>query len=135
MDLVHEAWVVVLRRHPWADRFASVDALAGYLTRVAHGKTVDVVRQRLVGQKRAAHREQAGGDLEHLTAATADTPSTQAIANELWEQMLAKLPPVHRRAAELLRDGHNREIVARFTGLSVSTVDRIVRRLKDVCGW
>jgi RNA polymerase sigma-70 factor (ECF subfamily) len=56
------------------------------------------------------------------------------IAGEEWEQLRGRFPEGQRVVLELLRAGHSYEDIARLASVSVSTVNRIVRRLKDLTG-
>jgi RNA polymerase sigma-70 factor (ECF subfamily) len=101
---------------------------------VAQNKVVEVFRQHFRTQKHNITRERTESNHEtrEEVAAHMPTPSQWAIAGEQWERILARVPPGHRVIVERLRDGHNYEEIARMTNVSVSTVNRIVRRLKDL---
>ena len=60
--------------------------------------------------------------------------SQVAVAGERWADWVRRLPPGHRAVLERLRDGHTHEEVAAMLNVSVRTVERIVRRLKDLPG-
>lgn len=132
LDFVQDVWASFLAADPDRHEFATAEAVTGYLTRVAHNKVVEVFRRRFKTQKSAISREVAVGDAE--PPAQAPSPSQRAIAGEAWERLLRGLPPGHRAVVERLREGHSYEDIARLTGVSLSTVNRIVRRLKDLTG-
>jgi RNA polymerase sigma-70 factor (ECF subfamily) len=136
LDFVQDVWASFLALPTEKCTFASPQALLGFLTRVAQNKVIEIFRQRFRTQKYAITRECASpqeDDGEELMAPT-PSPSQWAIAGEQWARLLARVPPGHRVIVERLREGHNYEEIARMTNVSVSTVNRIVRRLKDLTG-
>jgi RNA polymerase sigma-70 factor (ECF subfamily) len=135
IDFVQDVWASFLALPEDRYRFDSQAALLGFLTKVAYNKVVEVFRQRFGTQKHNAGRERAipaQADGEPLSPV--GSPSQWAIAGEQWEHLLRHVPPGHRAIVELLREGHNLEDIARSTGVSLSTVNRVVRRLKDLAG-
>ncbi|MBX9579315.1 MAG: sigma-70 family RNA polymerase sigma factor [Gemmataceae bacterium] len=135
LDFVQDVWASVVALPPERCQFATPDALVGFLARVAANKVVDVARSRLGTQRRDLSREEAlpaGPD-----AAAADrgpSPSQWAAGNEGWERLAARFPAGHRAVLERLRDGYTQAEIADLTGVGVRTVERIVRRIKDVMG-
>jgi len=129
-------WASFQALSPERYTFASPQALIGFLTRVAHNKVVEVFRQRFGTQKNDIAREQpaARDGTENEPPSPAPSPSQWAIAGERWERLLEGVPPGHRAIVLWLREGHNYEDIARMTKLSVSTVNRVVRRLKELTG-
>jgi RNA polymerase sigma factor (sigma-70 family) len=136
LDFVQDAWASFLALPADKCTFASRQALLGFLTRVAQNKVIEVFRQRFRTQKHNISRECAQpeeGSGQEFTDPT-PSPSQWAIAGEQWAKILARVPPGHRVIVERLREGHNYEEIARMANVSVSTVNRIVRRLKDLTG-
>jgi DNA-directed RNA polymerase specialized sigma24 family protein len=116
--------------------FNSPQALAAFLARVAHHKVLDVYRANFETEKRDIRREWpiGGGESGGPQLAGRDpTPSQSAIASERWAMLLNKFPPGHRPVLERLRDGYTLQEVARAAGVSMSTVARIARRMKELC--
>ena len=134
-DFVQDVWASFLAMPPDRYEFESPRALMCFLTRVAYHKVVEVFRQRFETQKCDVARETS---LEEAWPGRRETPSPfaspsqWAIAGERWEQLLSRVPPGHRVIVERLREGYDYADIARMTNVSVSTVNRIVRRLKDV---
>lgn len=135
LDFVQDVWASFLALPPEQHVFASVRELVGFLTKVASNKVVEVFRQRCETEKHDVSREQP------FTLRTVDeppsthaTPSQWAIAGEQWEQLLNSVPPGYRAIVERLREGHDNEDIARMTNVSLSTVNRVIRRLKDLTG-
>lgn len=130
-DFEQDVWASLLAAPPDRCQFATADAIRGYLARVAHNKVVEMFRQRFGTQKCDIAREAA--DSPELAART-PSPSQWAMAGEAWDRLIGHVPPGHRAVVERLREGHDHEDIARLTGVSLSTVNRIVRRLKDLAG-
>lgn len=138
LDFVNDVWASVIDLPPDRYAFDTPADLAAFLGRVAHNKVTDVFRQRFRTQKYAVGREETApppGRDDSTTAQVAGgdpTPSLVAIAAERWAGLVAKLPPAHRPILERLRDGYTYDEIAAATGVSVSTVNRVVSRLKAV---
>lgn len=138
LDFVQDVWASLLALPADRYQFDTPEALFAFLGRVANNKVTDVFRERFETQKRAITRE------ESLADATASrgfdvpggeaSPSLVAIAAERWEALMTELPPGHRPILEKLRDGYEYEQIAREAGVSLSTVNRVVRRLKHLAG-
>jgi RNA polymerase sigma-70 factor (ECF subfamily) len=127
LDVVQSVWVHVLhalRGRAWqvADR-ARLQALL-----------VTVARRRLVSRYRhhraAVEREQPGGDaLQGLPEPRESRPSEVAVADELWQRMLALCPPEHHDLLRLRREGLLLHEIAARTGMHEGSVRRVLRRL------
>jgi RNA polymerase sigma factor (sigma-70 family) len=138
LDFVQDVWTAFLGTLPSATRFDSPDALIVYLGHIAHNKVVDVTRQRFVSERDSANAEvqidEAVPARRDRVLAHDPTPSQCAIAGEEFERILSQFPPGHRVIVERLREGYNNEDIARMANVSRSTVDRVVRRLKELAG-
>jgi len=135
LDFVQDVWASFLALPPEKHAFPSAQALLGFLTKVAHNKVIEVFRQRFGTQKHDIGREEPlHMNTEHEPCTSDATPSQWAIAGEQWEQLLSRVPPGYRAIVERLREGHNNEDIARMTNVSLSTVNRVIRRLKDLTG-
>jgi DNA-directed RNA polymerase specialized sigma24 family protein len=134
LDFVQDVWASFLATPPDRYAFDSPQALLGFLKRVAHNKVVEVFRHRFETQKDDVTREVAAGDLPggKEFPSPSPTPSQWVIAEERWEQLLGHFAVGHRVILERLREGHNNEDIARMANVSLSTVNRVVRRLRDL---
>jgi len=136
LDFVQDVWASFLAIPAERYAFDTPQALVAFLTRMAHNRVVEVFRRRFGTLKDNITREQAVNDddgSDQLRSST-PTPSQWVIAGEEWELLRGRFPEGQRVILELLRDGHNLEDIARLANVSLSTVNRIVRRLKDLTG-
>lgn len=136
LDFVQDVWASFLAIPAERYTFDTPQALLAFLTRMAHNHVVEVFRKRFRTQKNDITREQETTDdvgRDQLPALT-PTPSQWAIAGEEWQRLRSRFPEGHRMILEWLQEGNTYEDVARLAGVSLSTVNRIVRRLKDLTG-
>lgn len=139
LDFVQEVWVSFLAFPPERYAFKTPDALRQFLTQVAINKVGEVHRQRFDTEKHDIRRELPLGDHpEGISAfppvSREPTPSQFLMAVEQWERLLTRFPVGHHAVLTRLREGHTYEDIARMTGVSQSTVKRIVCRLKEITG-
>lgn len=137
LDFVQAVWASVADIPPDRHEFADRDALVGFLARVAEWKVVDAVRARFGTMRRDIRREERlPDDPDSGKAAVRDpgpSPSQGAIGAERWDELLKAIPPGHRVIAEKLRDGYSHAEIAAAARVSVRTVERIVKRMKELC--
>jgi RNA polymerase sigma-70 factor (ECF subfamily) len=134
LDFVQDVWASFLAIPAERYTFDTPGALCAFLTRMAHHRVVEVCRRRFGTLKDDINREQGASDTGDRIKSPVPTPSQWVIADEEWEQLRGRFPEGQRVVLELLRDGHSYEDIARLADVSVSTVNRIVRRLKDLTG-
>jgi RNA polymerase sigma factor (sigma-70 family) len=137
LDFVQAVWASVADIPPERCQFANPDALVGFLAEVAEHKVIDVVRRRYHTQRRDIRRERPLVNQDSQSLALRDpgpSPSQWAIGAERWAALLQQLPPGYRAVAERLREGYTQKEIAERTGVSLRQVERIVRRLKEICG-
>jgi RNA polymerase sigma factor (sigma-70 family) len=138
IDFVQEVWAAVLTRSPDRLAVASPQELLALLTRVARDKVTDALRKH-ARQADGGGRGVRIGELEESEGEAGlvsrlPAPDEWAIAEEEWERLVDRLPPGYRVILERLREGCTHEDIARMANVSLSTVNRIVRRLKDLTG-
>lgn len=132
IDFVQDVWASFIAAPDERYTFDTSQALLGFLTRVATNKVIEAVRHGQ-SQKADVSRETDLGDVGVDGVVTRNpTPSQFAIEAEVWERLLAQFPDGHRPILARLREGHNYEDIAEMTGVSLSTVNRIVRRIKSL---
>lgn len=135
IDFVQDVWTSFMGEPLRKYEFLTPAALIGFLCKVARDKLVDATRRHLGTGKRDLTRDcplAADGNVFPADDRQA-TPSQLVIADERWAELIASLPPGQRAILERLRDGHTQSEIAEQLGISLSTVARVVRRLKDIC--
>ena len=134
LDFVQDVWASFLAIPNERYNFDTPQALLAFLTRMASFRVVEVFRQRFSTKKNAIAREcdTAGNGLPDQVSSPAPTASQWAIATEEWERITGRFPEGHRKILEWLRSGHSNEEVAHLANMSLSTVNRIIRRLKEL---
>jgi RNA polymerase sigma factor (sigma-70 family) len=125
VDIVQSVWADLLKGFREADwQFADAAHLRAFLTRLTRHRLIDRLRK----HRRAVEREQslAADDWEQALTASDPQPDEVAVADELWEEMLALCPPEHRELLRLKRQGALNSEVAARTGLHEGSVRRIL---------
>lgn len=135
LDFVQDVWASFLALPTERMTFPQPEELAAFLARVARNKVVGVVRQRFGTKAYDITRKQPlpedGGS--ETPKASDPSPSQWAIAGEKWLALTRKLTPGELKLLERLRDGYTLPEIASLLGTSLSTVNRMVRRLKKLC--
>lgn len=134
LDFVQDVWASVLAIPPERFAFDSPEALAAYLRQIAANRVTEVFRQRFQTQKEDITRERSDPSARDRVASRAPTASQRAIAAEEWERLVARFPTGQRPILERYRDGHKLEDIADEAGVSLSTINRVVGRLRSLAG-
>lgn len=134
LDFVQDVWASFWKDAAEPREFPTAQALVRFLTRIAEYKVVEVFRQRFEGRKDDIRRERPIDGVSEGVAAGGGSPSQLAIAGEEWERILSRFTPGHRVILERLREGHSEKDIARLANVGLRTVERVVRRLKDITG-
>jgi RNA polymerase sigma factor (sigma-70 family) len=126
-DIVQSVWGDVLRGFREAGwRFVDADHLRGFLFVATRNRLIDRVRQ----HRRAVEREEPLGDGDRYPLPSRQSPPSEvALAEDLWERILASCPPEHRSLLTLRRQGYSLAEIAERTGLHPDSVRRILRTL------
>jgi RNA polymerase sigma-70 factor (ECF subfamily) len=137
LDFVQDVWASVVALPPERHQFRTPDALLGFLARVASNKVIDVTRQRFHTHARDVNREQRLPDRpDNSKVAVQDphpTPSQCMIGEEEWARIVGQFLPGHQAVLARLRDGYSQQEIAGMTGIHLRTVERIIRRLRELC--
>ena len=133
LDVVQDVWASFLGVPPERLAFEDPTALVAYLKRVAYHRAVEVYRQRFETQKNDIARE-TPGEAGGRARVRPPTPSMCVSADEEWERLVSQFPEGHRVILRRLREGYDLQDIARMANVSVSTVNRVVRRLKELTG-
>jgi RNA polymerase sigma factor (sigma-70 family) len=136
LDFVQDVWASFVALPAASLTFTSPEILGRFLTQIARHKVIEIFRRRFQTQAHDIDREQAPPPTAPEVRVPALQPSASqlAIAQERWDDMLDTLPEGHRVILERLREGYTHEEIAAKLGVSARTVERVVRRLKDLCG-
>lgn len=108
-------------------RFTTVAQLRAFLIKATRNRFIDRMRQ----HQTAARREQPRGKIELtcLPSSSQPRPSEVAVAEELWERLLALCPPEHHELLRLRRQGASTSEIAAQVGLHEGSVRRVLRDL------
>jgi RNA polymerase sigma-70 factor (ECF subfamily) len=125
MDIVQSVWADLLsgfREAGW--RFTDRAHLRAFLVRVTRNRLIDRHRE----HHRALEKEQplAGIAPHDLPHAHQPRPSEVALADELWERMLAVCPHGHRDILRHKREGLSLAEIASRAGMHPGSVRRIL---------
>ncbi len=134
LDFVQDVWASFLAIPSERYTFDTPQALFAFLMRMANNRVIEVFRQRFETQKNDITRELAADDTRDQLTSPGPTASQWAIAAEEWERLTSQFPAGHRVVLERLREGYTHEDIARLADVSLSTVNRIVSRLKGLTG-
>jgi RNA polymerase sigma-70 factor (ECF subfamily) len=136
LDFVQDVWASVVAMPPDRYEFHTPAGLVKFLTRVAENKVTDAHRQKLYAQRRDVNREEplpmTPDDCDAALHTREPSPSQRVSGREQWEKLLGRFPPGYRPMLELLRDGYTHEEVAARMGVCTRTVERIVRRVREI---
>lgn len=133
VDVVQDVWASFLGVPPDRLTFDTPAALIAYLKQVAYHRAVEVYRERFETQKDDIARETPGESGAKARVCTA-TPSMCVAAGEEWDRLVRQFPPSYRGILDRLREGHDNRDIARMAKVSLSTVNRVVKRLKELAG-
>lgn len=133
VDVVQDVWASFLGVPPDRLTFDSPAALIAFLKQVAIHRAVEVYRERFETQRDDIARETPGESGAKARVCT-PTPSMCVAAGEEWDRLVRQFPAGHRVILDRLREGHDNEDIARMAGVSLSTVNRVVKRLKELAG-
>jgi DNA-directed RNA polymerase specialized sigma24 family protein len=131
LDMVQDVWASFLALPPDRLTFASPQALLAFLSQVAFNRTVDVFRERCETRREL---EVTAPDAGNKVPDPSGTPSMSVSAGEEWEKLVGQFPAGHRLILRRLQEGYDIEEIARMANVSVSTVNRVVRRLRELTG-
>jgi RNA polymerase sigma-70 factor (ECF subfamily) len=122
LDVVQSVWADLLRGFRSGEwDFSSAARLRAFLVQLTRNRFLDRVRHH---EHVLDHERPLVGEPSVPTAGP--TPSQVAVAQELWEEMLALCPPEHHELLRLKRQGLPLAEIAARTGLHEGSVRRIL---------
>jgi RNA polymerase sigma-70 factor (ECF subfamily) len=128
VDVVQSVWVHVLQAvRECGCNISSKAHLGNFLVRV----TGNCLTDRLRHYRTSLECERPFSDRVRAVAAVSGQPrpSEMAVADELWENMLAACPAKYHELLRLKRQGLGLAEIAERTGLHPDSVRRIIRKL------
>jgi RNA polymerase sigma factor (sigma-70 family) len=129
-DFAQAVWASFFAQLQDHQEFAHPQALLGYLTTMARNKVVDESRRRLTSHKYDVKLEQPlPGEDDARMNGREPTASQVAVADELWDRLIAGQPPHYQAILRLRRDGLTNGEIAQQLSISEKTVRRLIRRL------
>jgi RNA polymerase sigma-70 factor (ECF subfamily) len=129
LDFVQDVWASFLALPPHRLNFTAPQALAGFLARMARHKLLNALEKRINTTTRERVRFGPAAQPNH----DGQTPSQLVIAAERWGTILQQFPPNYHGVLEQLREGCGVSEIAARLNVPQRTVERIVRRLKNLC--
>ncbi|HWB09355.1 MAG TPA: sigma-70 family RNA polymerase sigma factor [Pirellulales bacterium] len=133
-DFAQAAWASFFAELPRAAQLDTPAALVGFLSRIARNKVI-VEHRRLHGPERNVKRQR------QLRSSAADrryvdpklpTPSQQAAAEDMVEQVTADQPPLYGRVVQMRLDGMGTVEIARQENTTTRTVRRVLAHVKQL---
>jgi len=134
LDFVQDVWASFLAAPADEDRFSSSEALIAFLCQIARNKVTTVARKRFMSEKDSVNAEIHPTEAGNRLYARTPTPSQWVMESEEFENILSQFPIGHQAIVRRLREGYTNEDIAELTKVSLSTVNRVVKRLKELAG-
>jgi RNA polymerase sigma-70 factor (ECF subfamily) len=133
LDFAQDVWGSFFAEPAEKRNFDNPQALLVFLTKLAHNKVIDAVRQRLNDTKFSVNQEESLDDSTKLKKeellGPAATPSQIVGTEDDWRAFLLSQPLVNRRAYILLREGKTHEEIAQELGLHPRTIKRMADKI------
>jgi RNA polymerase sigma factor (sigma-70 family) len=133
-DFAQAAWASFFAELPEAAQLDTPAALVSFLSRIARNKVI-VEHRRSHGPERNVKRQR------RLERSTADrryidpklpTPSQQAVAEDIVEQVTADQPPLYGRVVQMRLDGMATIEIAKQENTTTRTVRRVLAHVKQL---
>lgn len=133
IDFTQDVWGSFFTRVVDKYKLNKPEDLIQLLTTMARNKVIRVARAQTARRKRDIGREAYFEESPHARKALAGgaTPSQIVMGEEAWTRLLAAQPPVYRRILLLLRDGVAHETIAAELGVTLRTVQRVIRKVSS----
>jgi RNA polymerase sigma-70 factor (ECF subfamily) len=128
VDVVQSIWADLLqgfREGSWS--FTDREQLKAFLVTATRHRFIDCIRRH---EPALSHGERATGNRRTASIPGSEPrPSQVAVAEELWQRILAQCQPAHRQMLELKRQGLPVTEIAKRTGFHEDSIHRILRNL------
>lgn len=129
LDFTQDVWYSFFRCALDRKDFESEKDLVAYLCQMGRLKVLEEHRHQTTA-KVGLLRTQISCNLNEEPSPD-PSPSTIAIGNDEWDNITASLPQRHREMLNMLREGHSQTAAAEAFGVSLKTLQRLLRRLVD----
>jgi DNA-directed RNA polymerase specialized sigma24 family protein len=133
-DFAQAAWASFFADLPKAPQLDTPAALVGFLSRIARNKVI-VEHRRLHGPERDLKRQRrlrrSASDRRDIDSKV-PTPSQQAAAEDIVEQVTADQPPLYGRVVQMRLDGMGTVEIARQEHTTTRTVRRVLAHVKQL---
>jgi len=138
-DFLQSVWTSFVQLPLNNYQFSRPQDLVSFLSRMASNKVIDAGRERQLAPGPGARETSLdwaadGQDRKRLSdelVGPTPTPSQVVMADERWEQLVARMPAGHRRVLELLRDGYSHGEISRDLGLHPKVLQRLLAKLRE----
>jgi RNA polymerase sigma factor (sigma-70 family) len=133
-DFAQAAWASFFADLPKAPQLDSPAALVGFLSRIARNKVI-VEHRRLHGPERNIKRQRRmrePASNKRYVDPKLPTPSQQAAAEDIVEQVTADQPPLYGRVVQMRLDGMGTVEIARQENTTTRTVRRVLAHVKQL---
>ncbi len=131
LDFAHDAWASFFRIPTDNYTFRTPEELVAFLSRVVRHKMIDAYRKRCRRSKEGERTFVKSESYDEEQPAHQPTPSQVAIVEEEWRRLLQDKPPRMQRALEMLRQGYSQREIAEHLGLTVKSIQRLIKRLNE----
>jgi RNA polymerase sigma-70 factor (ECF subfamily) len=128
IDVVQSMYVdVLVAFREGGMRFSTVGQLRAFLVKAARNRFIDRVRKYQTAARREQGRE--NHELDCFPCSAQPRPSEIAVAEELWQRLMALCPEEHQGLLRLRRQGATASEIAAQLGLHEDSVRRVLREL------
>jgi RNA polymerase sigma factor (sigma-70 family) len=131
LDFAQDAWASFFRIPTDNYTFRTPEELMAFLSQVVRHKMIDAYRKRCRRSKEGERTFVRSESYDEEAPARQPTPSQVAIVEEEWRRLLKDEPPEMQCALEMLREGYSRREIAEQLGLTVKSIQRLIKRLNE----
>lgn len=131
LDFAQDAWASFFRIPTDNYTFRTPEELVAFLSRVVRHKMIDAYRKRCRRSKGGERTFVNSESYDEEAPALQPTPSQVAIVEEEWRRLLKDEPPEMQCALEMLREGYSQREIADQLGLTVKSIQRLIKRLNE----
>lgn len=131
LDFAQDAWASFFRIPADNYTFQTPEELMAFLSRVVRHKMIDAYRKHCRRSQEGERKFVKSVSYEEEQPARQPTASQVAIVEEEWRRMLKDKPEEMQRALEMVREGYSLRETAQTLGLTVKSIQRLIKRLNE----